>query len=70
MQPILHIFGFIIGMVPAIVSFILRLIAADPNGELSHFLTIAQAIEWVMRFFPPFCFAKGKDRLGLVHSCV
>lgn len=53
------IFGFIIGMVPAIVSFILRLIAADPNGELNHFLTIAQAIEWIMRFFPPFCFAKG-----------
>ena len=53
------IFGFIIGMVPAIVSFILRLIAADPNGELTHFLTIAQAIEWIMRFFPPFCFAKG-----------
>jgi len=53
------IFGFIIGMVPAIVSFILRLIAADPNGELAHFLTIAQAIEWIFRFFPPFCFAKG-----------
>jgi len=61
------IFGFIIGMVPAIVSFILRLIAADPNGELSHFLTIAQAIEWIMRFFPPFCFAKGKFGLSGSH---
>jgi hypothetical protein len=60
------IFGFIIGMAPAIVSFVLRLIAADPNGELAHFLTIAQAIEWIMRFFPPFCFAKSKHLLGLV----
>ena len=65
------IFGFIIGMAPAIVSFVLRLIAADPNGELAHFLTIAQAIEWIMRFFPPFCFAKSKHLLGLVSlTCV
>lgn len=53
------VFGFIIGMVPAIVTFILRLIAADPSGDLSHFLTIAQSIEWVLRFFPPFNMAKG-----------
>ena len=46
-------------MVPAIVTFILRLIAADPSGDLSHFLTIAQSIEWVLRFFPPFNMAKG-----------
>mmetsp|Transcript_38849 Transcript_38849/g.85269 ORF Transcript_38849/g.85269 Transcript_38849/m.85269 type:complete len:2010 (+) Transcript_38849:258-6287(+) len=53
------IFGFLIGMVPAIVVFILRLIAADPFGELEYFLTIAQAIEWVLRPFPPFNLAKG-----------
>ena len=53
------IFGFLIGMVPAIVSFILRLIAADPNGELEYFVVIAQAIEWLMRPFPPFNLAKG-----------
>lgn len=53
------IFGFLIGMVPAVVVFILRLIAADPNGELQHFLAIAQALEWILRLFPPFNLAKG-----------
>ncbi|CAB9510069.1 Retinal-specific ATP-binding cassette transporter [Seminavis robusta] len=51
--------GFLIAMGASMTCFILRLIGQQPYDYRSSLVTAAQVVEWIFRFFPPFCLGKG-----------
>lgn len=55
------VFNFFIGLAGSMVVLILRLIwaATVADGGTSNLKSIAQILEWILRFIPSFCFAKG-----------
>lgn len=56
---ILIVSGFLISMGASMTCFILRLIGESPYDYNEKLVRAAQIVEWIFRFFPPFCLGKG-----------
>ena len=56
---VIIISGFLVGLGGSLASFILLLIGSDTGSPKHNLVVASNAIDWILRFIPPFCLSKG-----------